>query len=124
MNSKLVDAIGLKTHAVALTWAGAAPQGAIQFKPGRWGCVVSVFATVAAKGRVGAFDRKTYGCWGGGVGLGFCNCYENFPGGINGSAISSPMGMTIPKKDGASANRSQDGATDILPTISCTASDT
>lgn len=84
MNSKLVDAIGLKTHAVALTWADAAPQGAIQFKPGRWGCVVSVFATVAAKGRVGAFDRNTYGCWGGGVGLGFCNCYENFPGGIEG----------------------------------------
>jgi hypothetical protein len=84
MNSKLVDAIGLKTHAVALTWADAAPQGAIQFKPGRWGCVVSVFATVAAKGRVGAFDRKTYGCWGGGVGLGFCNCYESFPGGIEG----------------------------------------
>jgi len=48
MNSKLVDAIGLKTHAVALTWADAAPQGAIQLKPGRWGCVVSVFATVAA----------------------------------------------------------------------------
>jgi hypothetical protein len=107
MNSKLVDAIGLKTHAVALTWADAAPQGAIQFKPGRWGCVVSVFATVAAKGRVGAFDRKTYGCWGGGVGLGFCNCYE-----------------IIPKKDSASGKRSQDGATDILLTISCMVSDT
>jgi Uncharacterised ArCR, COG2043 len=84
MNSKLVEAIGLKTHAVALTWADAAPQGAIRFKEGRWGCVVSVFATVAAKGRVGAFDRQTYGCWGGGVGLGFCNCYETFPGGIEG----------------------------------------
>ena len=84
MNSKLVNAIGLKMHAVALTWADAAPQGSIQFKPGRWGCVVSVFATVAAKGRVGAFDRKTYGCWGGGVGLGFCNCHESFPGGIEG----------------------------------------
>lgn len=31
MNSKLVEAIGLKTLAVALTWADAAPQGA--FKP-------------------------------------------------------------------------------------------
>ncbi len=84
MNSKLTDAIGLKTHAVALTWADAAPQGAIRFKPGRWGCVVSVFATVAAKGRVGAFDRHTYGCWGGGVGLGLGNCYEDFPGGMAG----------------------------------------
>jgi hypothetical protein len=84
MNSKLANAIGLKTHPVALIWAETVPQGSIQFKPGRWGCVTSMFATVAAKGLVGAFDRKTYGCWGGGVGLGFGNCYENFPGGIEG----------------------------------------
>jgi hypothetical protein len=84
MNSKLADAIGLKTHPVALMWADAAPHGSIQFKPGRWGCVASMFATIASKGRVGAFDRKTYGCWGGGVGLGFSNCYEEFPGGIEG----------------------------------------
>ena len=84
MKSKIADAIGLETHAVALTWADAAPEGAIQFQPGRWGCVVSLVATVAAKGRVGVFDRQTYGCWGGGVGLGFGNCYEVFPGGMDG----------------------------------------
>jgi hypothetical protein len=84
MKSKLVDAIGLHTHAVALTWADEAPEDAIRFEPGKWGCVVSVFTAVAVKGRVGAFDRDTYGCWGGGVGLGFGNCYETFPGGVNG----------------------------------------
>ena len=84
MNSKLTDAIGLKTNAVALIWADAAPDNAICFKPGRWGCVMAVFTTVAAKGRVGAFSRETYGCWGGGVGLGFGNCYQTFPGGISG----------------------------------------
>ncbi len=73
MESKLASPIELKTHAVALAWADAAPPRAIRFKPGRWGCVVSVFATVAAKGRMGSFDRQTYGCWGGGVGLGFEN---------------------------------------------------
>jgi hypothetical protein len=36
----------------------------------------------AAKGRVAIFDRETYGCWGGGVGLGFGNLYHKFPGGI------------------------------------------
>ncbi len=45
---------------------------------------MSLIATVAKKGRVGAFNRNTYGCWGGGVGLGFGNCYETFPGGVNG----------------------------------------
>ena len=84
MNSKVTEAIGLDTHAVALVWSNELPLGAISFKPGRWGCVMAVFATVATKGRVGAFSRDTYGCWGGGVGLGFGNCYTTFPGGIPG----------------------------------------
>ncbi len=84
MNSRLVEAIGLQTHGAAFTWADEAPEGALQFKPGKWGCVVSLVATVAAKGRAGVFDRHTYGCWGGGVGLGFGNCYERFPGGVDG----------------------------------------
>ncbi len=33
-----------------------------------------------------AFDRETYGCVGGGVGLGFGNCYKEFPGGMEGFA--------------------------------------
>ncbi|MGH9521105.1 MAG: DUF169 domain-containing protein, partial [Terriglobales bacterium] len=83
MESKIAAAIGLKNHPVALIWAEAPPEHAIRFTPGRWGCVMSVFATVASRGKTGAFDRSTYGCWGGGVGLGFGNCYETFPGGVD-----------------------------------------
>ncbi len=82
MESKLAKAVGLKTHALAITWADEAPSDALRFKPGAWGCVVSLFAAVAAKGKTAAFDRETYGCWGGGVGLGFGNQYECFPGGV------------------------------------------
>ncbi len=81
MESKIANAIALTNHPVALVWAEAAPEGAVSFKPGRWGCVMSVFAAAAAKGRVGAFGRQTYGCWGGGAGLGFGRCYQTFPGG-------------------------------------------
>ena len=81
MDSKIANAIALPTHPVALVWADTAPEGAVSFKPGRWGCVMSLFAAAAVKGRVGAFDRQTYGCWGGGAGLGFGRCYEAFPGG-------------------------------------------
>jgi len=81
MDSKVADAIGLKTNPVAIIFSDEKPEGANQFKPGRWGCVMWMFAN-AAKGRTAAFDRETFGCWGGAVGLGFGDWYEKWPGGI------------------------------------------
>ena len=82
MRSRIAEQLSLKTYPVALVWSDEAPQGAVQFKPGTWGCVISMLAMVAAKGKTAVFDRNTYGCWGGGVGLGFGNAYESFPGGV------------------------------------------
>ncbi len=82
MESKIAQAVGLKYHAVAILLANDKPAPALQFKPAKWGCVMFMFAN-AAKGKTAAFDRHTYGCWGGGVGLGFGNAYEHFPGGVD-----------------------------------------
>ncbi len=38
-----------------------------------------LFAQAAAKGKWAAFDRDNFGCFGGGVGLGFGKQYERFP---------------------------------------------
>jgi len=81
MESQIATSLNLKYHPVAILWTDEKPKNALQFKKGKWGCVMWLFAN-AAKGQICVFDRETYGCWGGGVGLGFGNQYINFPGGI------------------------------------------
>ena len=83
MESQIANAIQLKHHPVALLWSDEKPEGAMQFSEGKWGCVMWL-AVSAARGKPAVADRKTFGCVGGGVGLGFGNQYLNFPGGEEG----------------------------------------
>ncbi len=84
MKSIIAEAIRLTTEPVALLLTDDRPDGALQFEPGKWGCAMAMFGAAATKGKSAVFDRETYGCFGGGLGLGFGNAYERFPGGIDG----------------------------------------
>ncbi|CCO08125.1 DUF169 domain-containing protein [Desulforamulus hydrothermalis] len=81
MESKIARAIEMKYQPVGVQLTDNKPAEALQFKEGRWGCVAAMMSA-AAKGKTVVFDRKTFGCIGGGTGLGFGNQYVNFPGGI------------------------------------------
>ena len=83
MESSIAKAIQLKYQPVALMWSNEKPADAMQFSEGKWGCVMWL-AVHAAKGKAAVADIKTFGCFGGGVGLGFGNQYKNFPGGEEG----------------------------------------
>ena len=80
MESKIANAISLNYQPVALIWSDQEPAEAVQFQQGKWGCIMWL-AAGAAKGKAAACDRKTFGCFGGGVGMGFGDQYVNFPGG-------------------------------------------
>ncbi|BDD87477.1 hypothetical protein DPPLL_18420 [Desulfofustis limnaeus] len=80
MISTVAQAVGLKYEPMALLFSEEKPEGARQFKEGKWGCVMFMVAAVL-RGETAVFDRTSFGCFGGGVGLGFGDQYENFPGG-------------------------------------------
>lgn len=80
MKSVIAGALALKYEPVAILLTNEKPANAVQFKEGKFSCVMFMLAA-AVRGRQAVFDRKTFGCPGGGVGLGFGNQYRNFPGG-------------------------------------------
>jgi hypothetical protein len=81
MESAIAQALQAELPPVALLFAETAPPDAFAIPVGKWGCVMWLLAS-AAKGRPAAATRSTFGCPGGGTGLGFGNQYLNWPGGV------------------------------------------
>ncbi|MBS2100214.1 DUF169 domain-containing protein [Carboxylicivirga linearis] len=65
---------------VAILLTNNKPDDGLHFKEGsRTGCVASMLVTASKKNRQAYFDRNSFGCPGGGTGLGFGDCYGRFP---------------------------------------------
>ena len=68
--TRISDALKLAYHPVAVLFTDEKPEGALQLPEGRWACVIALL-TAAAKGKTAAISRRTCGCAGGQVGMGF-----------------------------------------------------
>jgi uncharacterized protein (DUF169 family) len=80
MKSQLFEALKLKMQPVAVILTDDAPEGGLHFKEGSMrGCVAAMLVTASKKNRMAFFDRKSFGCPGGGTGLGFGDRYGRFP---------------------------------------------
>lgn len=82
MKSRIAEALNLKYEPVSIVLTDERPENPVEFKPGKFGCVMALLSA-AARGRQAVASRETVACPGGGTGLGFGNQYENLPGGVD-----------------------------------------
>lgn len=68
---------------IALLRSNERPDGALQPKPEKYCCVMSLVAQVIAHGATAVFDRETYGCPGAVAGLGMGTAYTTAMGGAD-----------------------------------------
>lgn len=111
MKSKLIDSLKLEYAPVALIWVNEKPVKALEFGMDKWGCIMFHLAA-AAKGKTAVISRESFGCPGGGVGMGFGNRYLDFPGGceafyrfLAGGNVDDALGRQIGEAMAASGNR-------------------
>lgn len=71
MKSAVVEHLDPEFEPVAVVWSDEIPEEALQFKDGRFGCILHLFAEASRKGRVAGGSRDTVVCPGGRAALGF-----------------------------------------------------
>ena len=98
MESRIARELKVRYQPVAIIFTDEKPEDALQFKEGSRGCVVAMLSAVG-RGETAVFDRRTYGCGGGGVGLGFGNTFSGAPGGIE-YFLSTGRGEGYPEGEG------------------------
>jgi len=71
MKSAVVEHLEPGFEPVALIWSDQMPSEALQFKKGRFGCILHLFAEASRRGSVAGASRETTVCTGGRAALGF-----------------------------------------------------
>jgi hypothetical protein len=70
MESAIVRQLRPEFEPVAVVWIDTLPDGTVQFRPGRFGCVLYLFAEAARRGRITGGSRESITCSGGRAALG------------------------------------------------------
>ena len=71
MRSEIVENLQPAFDPVAVVWSNDIPANALQFKGGKFGCTLYLFAEASRRGRSAGGNRETITCMGGCAALGF-----------------------------------------------------
>lgn len=82
MLSKTAVALKMPVSPLALIFTDTKPEGAMQFLPDKWACIVSLFKA-AYDGKVACFELGRHGCEMGSIGLCLSDCIKEPPGGLD-----------------------------------------
>jgi hypothetical protein len=70
MESAIVRHLRPEFEPVAVVWSDAIPGDAVQFRRGRFGCILYLFAEVARRGKIAGGSRDSITCTGGRAAMG------------------------------------------------------
>ncbi len=70
MESEIVKNLNPEFEPVAIVWSNIIPDDALQFKNGKFGCILYLFAEASQRGRIAGGNRETITCNGGRTALG------------------------------------------------------
>jgi len=70
MESAIVKNLQPEFEPVSVVWSNTIPDAALQFKKGKFGCILYLFAEAARRGKVAGGNRDTISCNGGRAALG------------------------------------------------------
>jgi uncharacterized protein (DUF169 family) len=70
MESAIVRNLRPEFEPVAVVWSDTLPAGAVQFKKGKFGCILFLFAQTSRRGKISGGSRETITCAGGRAALG------------------------------------------------------
>ena len=70
MESTIVRNLQPEFSPVAVVWSNTIPDDALQFKKGKFGCILYLFAEAARRGKVAGGNRESITCNGGRAALG------------------------------------------------------
>lgn len=71
MKSSIVEHLNPEFEPVAVIWSDTIPEDAVEFREGRFGCILHLFAEASRRSRVAGGSRDTIVCSGGRAALGF-----------------------------------------------------
>ncbi|MHC4503984.1 MAG: DUF169 domain-containing protein [Planctomycetota bacterium] len=76
MESAIVRELRPEFEPVAVVWSDAIPEEAVQFKAGKFGCILYLFGQAARRGKIAGGDRETIVCSGGRSALGLGSSFD------------------------------------------------